>query len=242
MSKTCLIVEDDDVQRESIRKMVAEISSTVEIFTAENLQEAYKILLENIIDVFIVDIVLDRKKRGDISGVRMVNVLRQIPRYMFTPVIFVTSLEDPQMFAYSNLHCFSYLEKPYNKEEAKAIITTALEYSTPKMEMEVLCLRREGIIYPFKVKDIVYIESTNRNVTIHKSDGTVEKMPYMTCKSILQEASNSALVQCGRGVLLNLNYIKFLDKTNGFIALKVCNETLDIGRSYLNDVLSKLCN
>lgn len=242
MSKTCLIVEDNEVQRESMRKLVAETSPAVKIFTVDNLQEAYKILLENIIDVFIVDIVLDRRKKGDISGVRMVNVLRQIPRYMFTPVIFVTSLEDPQMFAYSNLHCFSYLEKPYNKEEAKAIITTALEYSTPKMEMEVLCLRREGIIYPFKVEDIVYIESTNRNVTIHKSDGTVEKMPYMTCKNILQEVNNSALVQCGRGVLVNLNYIKFLDKTNGFIALKASKETLDIGRSYLKDVLNKLCN
>lgn len=242
MSKTCLIVEDNEVQRESMRKLVEEASLAVKIFTAENLQEAYKILLENIIDVFVVDIVLDRKKKGDISGVRMVNVLRQIPRYMFTPVIFVTSLEDPQMFAYSNLHCFSYLEKPYNKEEAKAIITTALEYSTPKMELEVLCLRREGVIYPFKVEDIVYIESTNRNVKIHKSNGTVEKMPYMTCKNILQEASNSALVQCGRGVLINLNYIRFLDKTNGFIALKNFSETLDIGRSYLKDVLNKLCN
>lgn len=242
MSKTCLIVEDNDVQREGMRQLVAETSAEVKIFTAENLQEAYQILLENIIDVFIVDIVLDKNKKGDISGVRMVNVIRNISHYMFTPVIFVTSLEDPQMFAYSNLHCFSYLEKPYNKEEAKAIITVALEYSTPKIEMDALCLRREGIIYPFKVDDIVYIESTNRNVTIHKSDQTVEKMPYMTCKNILDAVRNSALIQCSRGVIVNRNYIKLLDKTNRFIALKDSNETLDVGRRYLEDVIDKLCN
>lgn len=230
------------MQREGMRQLVAETSLEVEIFTAGNLQEAYSILLENIIDVFIVDIVLDRNQKGDISGVRMVNVIRDIPHYMFTPVIFVTSLEDPQMFAYSNLHCFSYLEKPYNKEDAKAIITTALRYSTPKKEMDVLCLRREGIIYPFKVADIIYIESTNRNVTIHKNDGTVEKMPYMTCKNILQEARNSALLQCSRGVLVNRNYIKLLDKTNRFIVLKDCADTLDIGRSYLKDVIAQICN
>jgi len=241
MDKTCLIVEDNEIQRESMKQLVAEISPGARIFTANNLQDAYGILLANTIDVFIVDIVLDTEKKGDISGVKMINVIRDIPQYMFTPVIFVTSLEDPKLFAYSSLHCFSYMEKPYNREEAKETIKRALEYTTPKKEQEMLCLRKDGILYPYKIDQILYIDSLNRNVTIHKTGGEIEKMPYLTCRQILEEANNPALLQCARGVIVNRNYVKSIDKTNRFITLKDSEERLDIGGTFLKSVTDELC-
>lgn len=241
MDKTCLIVEDNCTQRESMKRLVEEVSPEVRVFTADNPQDAYGILLSNSIDVFIVDIVLDTEKKGDISGVKMVNVIRDIPQYMFTPVIFVTSLEDPKLFAYSSLHCFSYMEKPYNREDAKDTIKKALAYTTPKKEQEVLCLRKEGILYPFKIDQIVYMESLNRSITVHKKGGEIEKMPYMTCRQILQEAANPALLQCARGVLVNRNYVKSIDKANRFITLKNSEERLDIGGTFLKSITDELC-
>lgn len=242
MEKNCLIIEDNYVQREFMKRLVQELSREVFVYDVDNLQEAYQILLENTIDLFIIDIVLDRNKKNDISGVKLANVVRDIPYYAFTPIIFVTSLIDPKLFAYSNLHCFCYLEKPFSQEEARSVIRDAMEYSTPKKEMSTFCLRKGGILFPIQVDDIVYIESFNRSILIYRKDGKADKMPYMTCRQILQEAGNSSLLQCNRSVIVNKNYIWSVDRVNRYIVLRDCGKQVDIGVTYLKKVMSELCS
>lgn len=242
MEKNCLIIEDNYVQREFMKRLVQELSEEVFVYDVDNLQEAYQILLENTIDLFIIDIVLDRNKKNDISGVKLANVVRDIPYYAFTPIIFVTSLIDPKLFAYSNLHCFCYLEKPFSQEEARSVIRDAMEYSTPKKELSTFCLRKGGILFPIQVDDIVYIESFNRSILIYRKDGKTDKMPYMTCRQILQEAGNSSLLQCNRSVIVNKNYIWSVDRVNRYIVLRDCGKQVDIGVTYLKKVMSELCS
>lgn len=242
MEKNCLIIEDNYVQREFMKRLVQELSEEVLVYDVDNLQEAYQILLENTIDLFIIDIVLDRNKKNDISGVKLANVVRDIPYYAFTPIIFVTSLIDPKLFAYSNLHCFCYLEKPFSQEEARSVIRDAMEYSTPKKELSTFCLRKGGILFPIQVDDIVYIESFNRSILIYRKDGKTDKMPYMTCRQILQEAGNSSLLQCNRSVIVNKNYIWSVDRVNRYIVLRDCGKKVDIGVTYLKKVMSELCS
>lgn len=225
-----------------MKRLVQELSREVFVYDVDNLQEAYQILLENTIDLFIIDIVLDRNKKNDISGVKLANVVRDIPYYAFTPIIFVTSLIDPKLFAYSNLHCFCYLEKPFSQEEARSVIRDAMEYSTPKKEMSTFCLRKGGILFPIQVDDIVYIESFNRSILIYRKDGKTDKMPYMTCRQILQEAGNSSLLQCNRSVIVNKNYIWSVDRVNRYIVLRDCGKQVDIGVTYLKKVMSELCS
>ena len=240
MEKSCLIIEDNTVQRETIKKLVSETSTEITIYDVDNLMSAYKVLLEHTIDLFVVDIVLDTNRKGDISGVNLVNIIRNMPQYKFTPVVFVTSLEDPKMFAYSKLHCFSYLEKPFNRGETRNIFERALGYTTPRNEQEVLCLRKDGVLYPLHIDQIIYIECRNRSVIIHIRGGEIVCMPYMTCKQILDRANNSALFQCNRGIIANRNYIRTVDKANLIIELKECRKRLDIGVTYAKQVLDEL--
>lgn len=242
MGKNCLIIEDNYVQREFMKRLVMELSSEARVYDVDNLQEAYQILLENTIDLFIIDIVLDHKKKNDISGVKLANVVRDIPYYAFTPIIFMTSLIDPKLFAYKNLHCFSYLEKPFSQNEAKSAIRDAMEYSTPKKELNTFCLRKGGILFPFQVEDILYIESLNRSIIIYKRDGKTITMPYMTCRQVLQEAGNSTLLQCNRSVIVNKKYIWSVDRANRYIVMRECEKRVAIGVTYLKKVMSELCN
>lgn len=242
MGKNCLIIEDNYVQREYMKRLVQELSSEVKVYDVDNLQEAYQILLENTIDLFIIDIVLDNKKKNDVSGVKLANVVRDIPYYAFTPIIFVTSLIDPKLFAYTNLHCFSYLEKPFSQAEAKSVIRDAMEYSTPKKELDTFCLRKGGILFPIQVDNIIYIESLNRSIIIYRKDDKSDTMPYMTCRQVLQEAGNSSLIQCNRSVIVNKNYIWSVDRANRYIVLRECGKRVDIGVTYLKKVMNELCN
>ena len=71
MKKSVLIVEDDEVQQKLLKKLVLEVNGDVAVYTAGSLNPAYKILLEKTIDAFLVDIILDTKKPGDTSGIRL---------------------------------------------------------------------------------------------------------------------------------------------------------------------------
>lgn len=242
MGKNCLIIEDNYIQREFLSRLVTDISEEIEVFAVDNLQDAYQILLENTIDFFIIDIILDSSKKGDISGIKLASIIREIPHYGFTPIIFITSLIDPKMFAYSGLHCFSYLEKPFAPEDAKAVIEEAMEYNTPKKANDILCMRKEGVLVPFRISQIRYIESQNRNILIYKSDGDVDVMPYMPCKQILKEAGNDTLVQCNRSIIVNRDFVRTLDKVNRIITLHGCDIQLSIGVTYVKKVLKEFCN
>ena len=110
MKKTILIVEDNPIQLEGLKCLVAEVAPDAVIYTATDETGAYKILMEKTIDVFMTDIILNKDKPGDIAGIRLVEKIRTISQYMFTPVIFITSLEDSSGYAYKVLNCLGYIE------------------------------------------------------------------------------------------------------------------------------------
>ena len=125
MEKHVLIVEDNKIQMEMLKKIVQEVNPGAVVYTAEDVNKAYQILLENTIDVFLVDIILDTTKPGDISGIKLVENIRGISKYLFTPVLFVTSLEDTTNYAYTDLNCLGYVEKPFNPDIVKQLIERA---------------------------------------------------------------------------------------------------------------------
>ena len=242
MKKTVLIIEDDAEQQSMLEHLVKATSEDTIIYTAANTVEAYKILMENTIDVFLVDIILDTKRPGDTSGVLLVEKLRTIPKYMFTPVIFITSLEDPTMYAYTDLNCLGYIEKPYDIGRVKKMVERALNYTTYRKEEVSLSFRRDGILYPVKVKDIVYMESIRHIMYIHLANGSCLEIPYKTCKQVLTEADTQCLVQCSRNTLVNKEYIQSVDIPNKYIILKNKMGMVDIGVTFKKKVLMEFGN
>ena len=80
MRKTVLIIEDDREQLNMLKQLVKEVNGNTEVYTAENVSQAYQLLMEKTIDVFLVDIMLDTSKPGDASGIRLVEKVRQVPK------------------------------------------------------------------------------------------------------------------------------------------------------------------
>uniref|UniRef100_UPI003FEE02E6 GHKL domain-containing protein n=1 Tax=Waltera intestinalis TaxID=2606635 RepID=UPI003FEE02E6 len=99
--KKILIVEDSVQILAQLSYIAREINSSNKIYAFEKLEEAYRCALENDIDLFVVDIILEKEKPGDISGLQYVENIRKIDRYKFIPVIFVTLLEDAKLHTYT---------------------------------------------------------------------------------------------------------------------------------------------
>lgn len=242
MKKAVLIIEDDAEQLDMLRQLVMAAGANTEIYTADNINSAYRILLEKTIDVFLADIILDTRRPGDTAGIRLVEKIRRIPKYMFTPVIFVTSLEDPAMYAYTDLNCMGYIEKPFAPEQVVKLVEKALNYTTEREKEISLTFRKDGILYPVKLKEIVYMESMNHMMYIHLLEGSVLEIPYKTCRQVMQETDTGSLMQCSRNTIVNKEYVLSIDVPNRFLTLKEDLGMLDIGITYKKKILAEFCD
>ena len=187
------------------------------------------------IGLFLVDIILDSRKPDDIAGLRFVETIREIPKYQFVPVIIITQLYDEAFTAFHNLHCYGYVEKPYDGDKLRRLIESALKVPLNNSESrQFLYYRKDGVLFSVECAEIMYIEANLRKVNIYSKNDEVT-IPYRTIASIIADLPSSLFVQCHRHAIVNRRFIDSIDKPNRIITLK--NGTkIDIGRKYLNEI------
>lgn len=157
--KKVLILEDNDNTLDCLEKIVKQISSNAIVFGVKEIKEAYQYMLEHTIDLFIIDIILNPKQAGDTSGLYFAEKVRMIEKYLFTPMIFITSLEDSKCITYEKLHCYSFIEKPFDPERVKNIISQCLKYSDDASANNSVYFRIDGVIFAVNSADVIYVES-----------------------------------------------------------------------------------
>ncbi len=230
--KNVLIVEDGETTRKRLCELVKAVSSEVNVYDFDSIKGVYDFIFNHTIDLFLVDIILYKDVKGDVSGLRLVDEIRKIPRYEFTPVVFITSVYDSAMYAYSNLHTYKYIEKPFDDETVKNVIAGALRF--PKIEQadKMLYFRMEGTFYTIKCSEVLYIESLEHKIHVHKVDCKTLVAPYKAFDQIMLEAEGAGLVQCSRNVIINKSYVEYIDWANGCLKLKNVEAPMRIGITY----------
>ncbi len=229
--KTILIVEDNQRSREMLIKIIENVRDDVIIKEAAAKEEAYALTVNNDIDLFMLDIILNSSNPADVSGIQFAEYLRTLPKYKYAPIIFITALEDPALHAYSELHCYYYVEKPYNADKVAAVIAEALEMPKANEEPHPIFFRKEGVLYKKEISDIIYVENTRTGQTIHCINGNLQ-LPYKPIKKILEELASHKFVQCSRYHIVNVDHIDRIDTINRYIHLKGIKEPIDIGNKY----------
>lgn len=237
--RNVLIIEGNLSSREVLKKILEEIDSTLRICQADNIAEAYKIAMECRIDLFLIDIILDTKIIGDVSGMVFANRIREIPYYENTPLVFITTLDDYKLHSYSNLHCYSYVEKPFDYEKVKKIIEKALMLPQEKRSREYIYFRKEGLLIPQKIAEIVYVENEHMKLRIHTIDDSYV-VPYRTLDNLLLELSSDLFVRCSRYIIINKEFIKSIDTVNRIIQIKGTEECIEIGAILKKKFLKEL--
>lgn len=228
MIRKILIVEDNEAHMNVMRTIVEELHQEIQLYCASNVGQAFQIALEQHIHLFLVDIILDMKKPGDTAGLNFAREIREISKYKFTPLVFITSLEDPKLYSYSQLHCFGYIEKPFSVAQVKKTILSALEFPIKEDYERYVYFRKDKIVYSVQISDIVYIEISRRKVNIHCTYDELE-IPYITCEEILQQLDSDDFIQCSRYCIVNRKYIEHIDYTNRYVKMKHTERPVEIG-------------
>ncbi len=226
--RNVLILEDKPQQLEVLASIVSEIDKKLTIYKAENVGAAYQIIGEKTIHLFIIDIILQPEKLYDVQGLEFIQAIRGHKKYEFTPIIIVTSLQDPKLYSYSKLHCYAYIEKPFKPEQIKLVVKEALNFPKQETRNQLAFFRKDGIVYVKAVKDIICIECSRREAKIHCLEEILE-IPYMTCESIMRALDSDDFIQCSRYSVVNKRYIEMIDYSNRYIKMKHMSLPIEIG-------------
>lgn len=223
-----LVLEDNAIISGYLCQIIKGLHKNVEIYCAANIKDAYNLAMEYQIHLFLVDIILEPANPGDISGLRFVQEIRGVKRYEYIPVIFITSLQDPKMYSYSQLKCFAFIEKPFDEKNVQNNILKALDAPLVSEQERYVYFRKDGITYSMKPEEIYYIDIRRRNLTVYSLNGELE-IPYKTCKEILKELGSDAFIQCSRYKIINRRYIEYIDYARRYVKLKNVKECIEIG-------------
>lgn len=234
--KKILILEDNEIVLEHLAGLVRELDIKNVIYSFNNVKDAYQCAMERTIDLFLIDIILDTSCPGDVSGMTFVENIRKAGSYGFTPVIIITSLEDSRLYAYEKLHCYRYIEKPFDEGQVRQIVTQCLKYSEDVNETKTLFFRRDGIILAVEREDITYAECCDHIMYMHTRQEDILNIPYITLKKLLEEIDSRDFIQCSRNTIINKKFIQNVDLPNRMIKLKGSLGRVEIGVMFKKSV------
>lgn len=210
-----------------------------EILEAEDIISAYDYTMRYIIHLFILDIIIDTSARGDTSGITFASRIREICKYKSTPIIFISSLEDPKMYTYSELHCFQYIEKPYSSEKVISKVKEALGIAYEDEKDRRICFRKEGLLFPVKLGNIIYIMCEKPYTRIYMINDTLE-VAYQSLRKITEIINSDTFALCNRSTLVNKNYIEAIDIANKLLKMQYTDKQLLLGETYGKILVSEL--
>ena len=134
--KEVLILEDKSETRKVLAGLVKEVHSDAVIYEAADEKTAYDIAMKRTIDLFLVDIILHPQQHDDVSGGEFAQNIRKVDKYLFTPILIITSMYDPKMCMYSSVHCYQFIEKPFDFEKVNKMKKFFEEYYEVSAQIE----------------------------------------------------------------------------------------------------------
>lgn len=236
-----ILVEDDEMQRFILKKMILSISDALEIYEADSESAALDIIKKNKIDMFLIDINLKKS-----SGLSLALKIRKIPRYEFNQIIFLTTHLEYITQAFKQTHCYDYILKPYDKNDLRKTIDKLILNDKgrvkPKVkDKEVVITLKTGIYINIKVKDIIFIEVQGKVCYIHTINNTYTTN-NMSLKKIMKSIDSADILQSHRAFAINKNYILKIEKIDiklSVIHFSKCKETALLGYKFKNSILSE---
>lgn len=146
-----LVLEDKQNNRDALEKIISSCAGVTCIFSFSSRGEAWNCAMDNHIDLFLLDIILEPDKGNDNSGILFAESIRKYNEYKLTPIIFITVLAGLERDLLKRIHCYDYIEKPIGdgrlvREHVEEVLD-AIASGQKKKSREYIPLHYDGIGY-----------------------------------------------------------------------------------------------
>lgn len=242
-----MLAEDDIMQREIIKKIILfKNNKSIKIYEADSESVAIEIIKNNYINMFLIDIILK-----DSSGLDLAMKVRNIPKYEFSQLIFLTTHVDYILQAFKQTHCYDYILKPYDIEKVQVMLNKLINkdicylnkeknYLDKVEDKELVIKVRNGIFVRVKINNILFIEVNGRDCEVNTSDG-IYTYNNISLKKMLQLTNCEDIVQSHKAFAVNKKYIFKIEKLDfrlSSIYFKDYSKTALLGYKFKNDIMS----
>ena len=240
-----ILVEDDSIQRNILRKMLVSTYEFVNIYEADRESTAWHIIENSDINIFLIDINLRES-----SGLDLAVKIRNIPKYEFRPIIFLTTHMEYITQAFKQTHCYDYILKPYNQKEVQAMLKKLIlneinnlnnknDNLNEDKNREIVINLKNSIYVGIKINDILFIEVKGRNCEVNTIN-EIYIVHNISLKKIIQLVNCEYIIQSHRAFAINKNYICKIEKLDfrlSIIYFNKSSKTALLGYKFKNNVI-----
>ncbi|MBP3238566.1 MAG: response regulator transcription factor [Lachnospiraceae bacterium] len=220
------ILEDNVKTLEFLCDLIKEKRTQEKVFCFSDIESGYAALKSTkIFNIFFLDISLESKLK-DNCGYDFARLIREMPQYTDTPIIFITGYDYPIPEAINDIHCFRFLKKPISKDIFLAAYDAAL---TNRVLPSKITIRLDnGTLKTLKISDIFYITSEGHIQTYHTASGVI--MGVRSSLENLQKSNPDTFIFSSRNTLINKEHVSYFDKYKNIVSVK--DTALKVGNSY----------
>lgn len=221
------VCDDDRAIREELFRLIQKQVSEVDIVTYQAGEEL--INAKESFDIYFLDI-----EMGRVSGMDIARRIREQEESggQKSIIIFVTGYRE-YMEAAFDVNAFHYLVKPIDAEKFSEVFSRAWKEASASLEQtkKYIMVKSSGTQQKLLLKDIYYIESGNKKVVFHTTNGTLEVYGKM---EELENGLGNTFYRCHRCYLVNMEKISAYSVNN----IQVINgENLLLARKKYSDFI-----
>lgn len=223
-----IVLVDDDV--EFSHKLERDVKSHFRLIDEKINFIVINDTFEKIKDIEQIDLIfLDIDLNFEMNGINIGSYLK----YKFLKIIIVfVSMHEEFVFPALSIGFFQFIrKKQYDIDIIKVL--NQIEFFL-RENLKKICIKMEGRDYVIRLSDIRYIMSIGHDLYIN-----TYKKEYLipsSLKKFMDRISFVELVQIERSLVVNLNFIKRMNKTN---ILTLNDEEYSVGRKYQDELVRK---
>ena len=233
MKYRCIVVEDNEVERDLLEVLLRKMEDVEVSGVFENGLLALGFLQQNPVDIAFTDVDMP-----ELSGIGLLKSLRQPPLF-----IFISSHSNYAADSY-DLDAIDFIRKPVSPERLFRALGKAVEHlklsaqKTDQAEDNTLIVRTSEGINKLQTGSIVYAESKSNYSVLYLIDET-SLMVLVGLKHLEEQLPQGRFIRIHKNYLVNWDLAGLIRKESVLLAGKY---DLPIGDSYRKEVSDKIAS
>lgn len=142
-----------------------------------------------------------------LDGIKTTETIRRVRKDI--RIIFITSSREHYSQAYE-VFAFNYILKPLERERLYRILDQALDELKREANRKI-SISYKSKVYSVDYRDILYIESNNKFILFHKTDGETIQC-YGKLDAIEKDLPSELFIRCHQSFIVNAIHIKEMGK------------------------------
>jgi DNA-binding LytR/AlgR family response regulator len=226
---TCLLIDDEPLSRDVLRKYIQEVSDLEVVAECSNAIEATHLLNQKQVDILFLDI-----NMPGLSGISFARSLTVSPLIIFTTAYPEYAVEGFE------LEATDYLVKPYSFERFLKAVNRALEMlrenHVPGDAGGKILVKSDKKLYALPFAEIHYIEGQGDYIRIHTSQ--LKLMVHDTLKNFLESLPATDFMRIHKSYVVRLKHIEFLEGNQ----VRVKGQNLPVSPAQREELLERFAS